>query len=110
MTNPEQIPASQFEFILASAESLDDETKKASISGFSSTTTLGYDFLIFATSSRAKGDTPLKGVGSTEDIKATLHDFQARVVSNATREACRAPRKVGKMSLDITCYWFFSGG
>ena len=89
--------------MLTSAESLDDETTKASIFGSSSTSTLGYDFLILAISSRAKGDTPLKGVGSTEDIKATLHDFQARVVSNATREACRAPRKVSKMSLDIMC-------
>jgi NADH dehydrogenase FAD-containing subunit len=41
--------------------------------------TLDYDFLILATGSRAKGDAPFKGVGSTEDTKAARHDFQARV-------------------------------
>ena len=79
MTNPEEIQTSQFEFILASAESLDVEAKKVSISGSSGTSTLGYDFLILATGSRAKDDAPFKGVGSTEDTKAARHDFHARV-------------------------------
>jgi len=58
---------------------LDVEAKKVAISSSTGTSTLEYDFLILATGSRAKGDAPFKGVGSTEDTKAVRHDFQARV-------------------------------
>jgi hypothetical protein len=72
-------PASQFEIILASAESLDVEAKKVGISGSTGNQTLDYDFLVLATGSHTKGDTPFKGLGSTEATKDALHDFQARV-------------------------------
>jgi NADH dehydrogenase FAD-containing subunit len=74
-----QYPASQFEFILASAESLDVEAKKVGISGCTGNKTLDYDFLVLATGSHTKGDTPFKGLGSTEATKDALHDIQARV-------------------------------
>lgn len=71
-----QYPTTQFDFILGSAESLDTNAKEVSISGDRK---LKYDFLILATGSRTRGDTPFKGLGSTEETKATLHDFQDRV-------------------------------
>ncbi|KAE9365023.1 FAD/NAD(P)-binding domain-containing protein [Stipitochalara longipes BDJ] len=74
-----QYSASHFEFILASAESVDVEAKKVSISGSTGTSTVDYDFLVLASGSRAEGDAPFKGVGSTEETKAARHDFQARV-------------------------------
>ena len=72
-------PASQFEFILASAESLDVEAKTVEISGSTGNGSLDYDFLVLATGSRTKADTPFKGLGSTETTKDALRDFQARV-------------------------------
>jgi NADH dehydrogenase FAD-containing subunit len=75
----EVLQVTQFDFTLASAESVDVEAKKVTVSGPTGKQTLGYDFLVLATGSRAKGDAPFKGVGSTEDTKAARHDFQARV-------------------------------
>ena len=72
-------PASRFEFILASAESLDVETKQVGICGSTGDQTLDYDFLILATGSHTKGDIPFKGLGSTEATKDALHDFHGRV-------------------------------
>ena len=72
-------PPGRFEFILASAESLDVEAKKVEISGSTGNQTLDYDFLILATGSHTRGGTPFKGLGSTEATKEALHDFQARV-------------------------------
>jgi NAD(P)H-nitrite reductase large subunit len=74
-----QYPKSQFEFILASAESLDVKAKKVRISSATGHSTLDYDFLILATGSRTTVPTPLKGLESTEVTKAALNDFQARV-------------------------------
>ncbi|KUJ06579.1 nucleotide-binding domain-containing protein [Mollisia scopiformis] len=71
-----QYVEAQFEFILASAESLDVDNKSVGISGGR---TLKYDFLILATGSHYKGDTPLKGLGSTEATQTALHDFQAQI-------------------------------
>jgi NADH dehydrogenase FAD-containing subunit len=76
-----QYPKSQFEFILASAESLDTKAKTVGISSATTghKTTLSYDYLILATGTRTIEPTPFKGLGSTETTKAGLHDFQARV-------------------------------
>jgi apoptosis-inducing factor 2 len=74
-----QYPSSRFEFILASAESLDVEAKRVGISSATGHATLEYDFLILATGSRTTEPTPFKGLGPTETTKAALHDFQARV-------------------------------
>lgn len=60
------------------AESIDVEAKKVRITGSTGTSMLDYDFLILATGSRAKGDAPFKGMGSTENTKAARHDLQAR--------------------------------
>lgn len=75
-TGFDKYPASQFEFILAAAESLDVDAKKVELSGQQM---LDYDFLILATGSRTKDGTPLKGMGSTEATKDTLHKFQAQI-------------------------------
>lgn len=45
---------------------------------------LDYDFLILATGSRTGEHTPFKSLGSTEDTKATLHEFQAQVKNSST--------------------------
>jgi NADH dehydrogenase FAD-containing subunit len=75
----ERYPATQFEFILASAQSLDVEAKVVEISGTTGQRILDYDFLILATGSRTKNGTPLKGLGSTEATKNALHDFQSQI-------------------------------
>jgi NADH dehydrogenase FAD-containing subunit len=75
-----QYPKSQFEFVVASAESLDVKAKTVGISTATGhKTTLSYDYLILATGTRTKEPTPFKGLGPTETTKAALHDFQARV-------------------------------
>jgi apoptosis-inducing factor 2 len=79
LTDSKFVQVNQFNFVLGSAESVNVETKHVRISGSTGTSTLDYDFLIIATGSRAKGDTPFKGVGSTEDTKAARHGFHARV-------------------------------
>ncbi|KAK9427249.1 hypothetical protein V1505DRAFT_334675 [Lipomyces doorenjongii] len=71
-----QYKPSQFEFIVASAESVDFATKKVGLSGDK---TIGYDYLILATGSSTKGNLPFKTLGTTEATKDALHDFQARV-------------------------------
>lgn len=84
-----QYRGSQFEFILAHATSLDVDGKTVTISesdGLSNGISiavdqkeLDYDYLILATGSRTRNDTPLKGLGSTDKTKAALHDFQTRI-------------------------------
>lgn len=80
----DKYPATQFEFILASAQSLDVEAKTVEISGPTGQRTLDYDFLILATGSRTKKSTPLKGLGSTEATKHALHDFQSQIKNAKT--------------------------
>lgn len=79
-----QYPASIFEFIVASAESLDVEAKKVRISGSVGMKTLDYDLLILATGSRTTANTPFKSLGSTEATKDALHDFQTQVKNSKT--------------------------
>jgi apoptosis-inducing factor 2 len=79
LTNSKLVQASQFEFILGLAESVNVEAKQVDISGTTGTSTLDYDFLILATGARAKGDAPFKAVGSTEDTKAARHSFHREV-------------------------------
>lgn len=69
-------PAAQFEFTLAKAEKLDVEAKSV---GISSGETLDYDYLIVATGSRTRAHTPFKALGSTEETRDALHDFQSEV-------------------------------
>ncbi|KPM41360.1 hypothetical protein AK830_g5177 [Neonectria ditissima] len=75
----EQYPSEKFELILATAKELDVEAKTVKASGASGELTLNYDVLIIATGSSTKDDTPFKGLGSTEDTRRRLHDYQARV-------------------------------
>ena len=68
--------AAQFEFILAKAEKLDVEAKTVAIS---TGETLKYDYLIVATGSRTRAHTPFKGLGTSEETRDALHDFQSEV-------------------------------
>ena len=68
--------AAQFECILAKAERLDVEAKTVTVSNGD---TLEYDYLIVATGSRTRAHTPFKGLGTTEETRDALHDFQAEV-------------------------------
>lgn len=72
-------PASQFDFIVASAESLDAGAKKLAIAGPNGNQTLDYDFLVLATGAHTEGGIPFKQLGSTEATKDALHAFQTRV-------------------------------
>ncbi|KAG9239537.1 hypothetical protein BJ875DRAFT_414260 [Amylocarpus encephaloides] len=72
-------PGHQFEFILATAESLDVDAKNVEISSLEGNQVLSYDFLILATGSRTIGGAPFKGLGTTEETKDQLHGFQGRV-------------------------------
>ncbi|TVY81370.1 Oxidoreductase ptaL [Lachnellula suecica] len=74
-----QYPADRFEFIIGSAEGVDVATKKVTVSGATGNSELSYDILILATGSNAKEDIPLKGKGSTEATKESLHVFQNKV-------------------------------
>ena len=76
-----QYPASQFEFILAKAESIDLGAKTV---GTSVGETLDYDYLILATGSHTRGHTPFKGLGTTEETRNALHDFQSEVTNSKT--------------------------
>lgn len=78
-------PAGRFEFIVGSAESLDVDAKTVTISN---NIKLGYDFLILATGTKAKGDVPFKGMGSTEATMDAMHDFQAKVAKAKTIVIC----------------------
>jgi NADH dehydrogenase FAD-containing subunit len=76
-----QYQANQFEFIVASAKSLDVEGKKVELGlpGSAGGKTLDYDFLILATGTSTKGGTPFKTLNSTEATKDGLHNFQAQI-------------------------------
>jgi NADH dehydrogenase FAD-containing subunit len=74
-----QYPSDRFEFINASAESLNVETKKVTITGPTGQQALSYDILILATGSNTKEDAPFKGNGTTEATKDALHVFQNKV-------------------------------
>lgn len=69
----------EFDFVLASAETVSPETKTVEIFGPAGKRSLDYDFLILATGSRTNGNTPLKGLSSTEATKDALHDLQKRI-------------------------------
>ncbi|KAE9364424.1 putative apoptosis-inducing factor [Stipitochalara longipes BDJ] len=76
-----QYPAVQFEFIVASAKSLDVEGKKVELEilGSAGGRTLNYDFLVLATGTSTKEETPLKTLISTETTKDRLHGLQAEI-------------------------------
>ena len=76
-----QYPAGQFEFIVASAKNLDVENKKVELEFFGSAggRTLDYDFLVLATGTQTKAETPLKTIFSTEATKERLHGLQAEI-------------------------------
>jgi NAD(P)H-nitrite reductase large subunit len=79
-----QYPASQFEFVLAKAQSLDIEAKKVAIYGTNGEATLEYDILVLATGTHVAGDLPFKGLSSTEETKKALHDLQLQVKNAKT--------------------------
>ncbi|RDW87252.1 hypothetical protein BP5796_02946 [Coleophoma crateriformis] len=76
-----QYPAEQFEFINASAEDVDIQAKKVTLSGSRS---ISYDFLVLCTGCRTKEHTPFKGLESTEATKDALHELQMRVKAAKT--------------------------
>lgn len=79
-----QYPENRFEFILGSAESLDTDAKLVKVSRSTGDITISYDFLILASGSHTKDNTPFKGLGSTETTKDVLHDFQKRIQTART--------------------------
>ncbi|ESZ92491.1 hypothetical protein SBOR_7116 [Sclerotinia borealis F-4128] len=80
-TGFKQYTADEFEFIVGTAEQLDVDNKTVVVSGDSGRSSLTYDFLILATGSRTKEDSPFKGRGSYQDSLDLLHDWQSKVES-----------------------------
>lgn len=76
--------ADQFEFINGSAESVDAEGKKVVIATEARKVTLDYDMLVIATGSRTKEPSPLKALGSTEETRELLHEFQEKIAKAKT--------------------------
>jgi apoptosis-inducing factor 2 len=75
-----QYPAEKFQFILASAESIDFKAQQVvTLSPVVGRKSIDYDVLILATGTSTKEGVPLKGLGSTEATKAALHELQTRV-------------------------------
>lgn len=74
-----QYSADRFEFINGTAERLNVESKAVVVATAGGEKTIGYDMLILATGSRAKGDVPLKLEESYEATQKALHDIQDRV-------------------------------
>jgi len=74
-----QYPDSRFEFIVGRAGKLDAGSKEVVIVGVNGEKKLKYDFLILATGSHTEGDTPFKGLESTEATKDALHNVQNQV-------------------------------
>lgn len=72
-------PADRFEFITGAAEEVDVDARTVDISGPHGKILLHYDMLILATGTRTKEATPFKGMGSTEETRAALHDLQGRI-------------------------------
>ncbi|KFY26140.1 hypothetical protein V493_04252 [Pseudogymnoascus sp. VKM F-4281 (FW-2241)] len=83
----DQYPAGQFEFVVGYAESLDLDAKKVRVTN---NITLNYDFLVLATGTNDREGLPFKGLGSTEDTKDALHDFQTKVAKAKTIVVCGA--------------------
>lgn len=111
-----QYTADRFEFIVGSAESLDVETKKVTITGASGQSELSYDILILATGSSTKEDVPLKGRGSTEATKDALHVFQQKVkqaknitIAGAGPTGCEVAGEIafeykGQKNITLVCH------
>ncbi|KAH8668652.1 putative apoptosis-inducing factor [Xylariales sp. PMI_506] len=78
--------ADEFEFLLGTATSLDDESKQLTVSQSDGkgTTKLHYDLLILGTGTSTKGNTPLKSKGSTEATKEALHEYYAKIKASKT--------------------------
>lgn len=74
-----QYSASQFEFIIATAESFDPEAKSVVLSAGTGSKSINYDILILATGSHLKSPGPFKPAASTEETQEILHNFQERV-------------------------------
>ncbi|CAO2648882.1 Nn.00g098310.m01.CDS01 [Neocucurbitaria sp. VM-36] len=74
-----QYSADQFELVTGSAESVDIEGKTVAVVGETQKMTLEYDMLVIATGTRTKERSPFKGVGSTDETKELLHEFQEKI-------------------------------
>ncbi|RFU80885.1 apoptosis-inducing factor 2 [Trichoderma arundinaceum] len=70
----------QVEFLLASATGIDIDGKKLEIvSHDGKVSTIEYNYLVLATGSRTRADTPFKSMGSTEATKEALHELQEQI-------------------------------
>lgn len=74
-----QYPAENFDFVVGTAEELDVENKKVVVSKDGGRSNLDYDFLVLATGSRTKEDSPFKGKGSYQESLDMLHEWQSKV-------------------------------
>lgn len=69
-------PTGSFEFVEASAEAIDVEGKKLTLTNG---TVLSYDHLVITTGAKTAGDAPWKASGSYEKMKDNLHAMQKKV-------------------------------
>lgn len=72
-------PASQFEFILGTAEGFNTDAKTVTVLAANGEKMIDYDILLLTTGSSVNSEAPFKGLGSTQATKDALHKFQGRV-------------------------------
>lgn len=73
-------PAGSFEFVLATATGIDVGSKTLeAVDVEGNEKKIVYDYLIIGTGARAHASAPFKSIGSTEETKAALHEYQAKI-------------------------------
>ncbi|KAH7146129.1 hypothetical protein EDB81DRAFT_689229 [Dactylonectria macrodidyma] len=74
-----RFPASQFEFLVGTASTLDTTSNLVHITTEQGVRAVGYDHLVVATGSSTTTGLPFKHLSSYEDTIDSLHDLQSRI-------------------------------
>ena len=75
-----QYPSHKFEFVLGKAEALDPGKNAVTVkTNDGQTRQIPYHTLLIATGSKAREGMPFKNLSSTEDTKAKIHEWQAKI-------------------------------
>jgi NADH dehydrogenase FAD-containing subunit len=77
-----QYSASNFEFVLAKAESIDPESHTVKlVSNDKTARSINYDHLVVATGSQIQSNLPFKPIGTHEETLASLHSLQEQIAA-----------------------------
>lgn len=73
-------PSHQFEFVLGKAESMDPDKGSVTVkTNDGKTRDISYHTLVIATGSNAQEGVPFKNQSTTEETKASIHEWQAKI-------------------------------